>query len=192
MNVGPRPSIPDARGTQSLVAVSTMESALARLPTDAATPLLVLSPSTPGVVERKLRGNGLSVNDCGHIPVTGSPVRYDGPLWTGERVDPSDLTGLSMEFSRALPHVEAGNGWLLFDDVQLLLLYAAEKRVFQLLTRMLGHARTRDVTGVYGIATDTVSEQTLATLRVPFDEYVERGVEPDPGTSEAVASAKRD
>ncbi|MFC6736388.1 hypothetical protein ACFQEQ_09080, partial [Halolamina salina] len=121
-----------------------------------------------------LRDRGVPVGNCGLIPVNGSPVRYDGPLWTTEAVSPADLTGLSMRYCEAMRHVEPGEGWVLIDNVQVLLMYVDADRAVRLLDRLTRQARERDVTGVVAVDRSAVETRTLATLGQLVGTVVER------------------
>lgn len=167
-------SLPTESGSQSLLSVPTMDSALRHLPESAYENLLVVSPWAPARVEAALRERGVPLRGCGLIPISGSPVRYDGDLWTTKRVDPSDLTGLSIRFSQALRHVEPGVGWTLVDNAQVLLMYAENRRVFHLLDRLGSQARRRDVTGVVAVDRDAVQPRTRTALGSLVDDVVQR------------------
>lgn len=169
-----RGAVPTTEGTQSLLSMPTMDSALRHLPETAYENLLVVSPWAPSRVESVLRDQGVPLRCCGLVPVSGSTLRYDGGLWTTPRVAPSDLTGLSIRFSQAMRHVEPGDGWVLIDNVQVLLMYAESRRVIQLLDRLSSQARKRHVAGVVSVDRDAVRPQTRASLGSLFDTVVER------------------
>lgn len=160
-------------GEQTLVSVDTMSSVVGDLPEEAYENLLVISSSPPSRIERAIRDAGGDPNKCGHVPVTGSPVTYEGPLWTTEPVAPSDLTGISIRYSTAMKHVSSGSGWFCLDGLQLLLMYADRDRVSSFVSELARRTRGRDVTGVYGIASDTVDDETYDLLRPAFDASVD-------------------
>lgn len=162
------------QGEQTLVSVGTMSSVVGDLPEEAFENLLVVSPSPPSRIERVIQDAGGDPNRCGHVPVTGSPVTYDGPLWTTKPVAPSDLTGISIRYSTAMKHVASGSGWFCLDGLQLLLMYADRDRVSSFVSELAHRTRGREVTGVYGIASDTVDDETYELLRPAFDATVDR------------------
>lgn len=161
------------RGEQTLVSIDTMSSVVRELPPSAFENLLVASPASPSKVERAIDAAGGDPGRCGHIPITGSPVSYDGELWTTKSVSPSDLTGISMRYSKAMRHVASGTGWFCFDNLQLLLMYAERDRVTAFISELTGRTRQREVTGVYGIARETVDDETYESLRGQFDGVVD-------------------
>ncbi|MBP1985685.1 DUF7504 family protein [Halolamina salifodinae] len=161
-------------GAQTLLTMPSMSTGLSHLPDAAGENLLVVSPWAPSRVESALRDHELPVGNCGLIPVNGSPVTYDGPLWTTDAVPPSDLTGLSMRYCEAMRHVEPGEGWVLIDNAQVLLMYADDERVGRLLGRLTQQAREREVTGVLAVDRGAVAMETLARLRNLVDAVVER------------------
>jgi len=167
-------TLPEESDRQSLVTIPSMSTGLTELPERGFENLLVVSPWAPGRVESALRDRGVPVGNCGQIPVNGSSVRYDGPLWTTEAVSPADLTGLSMRYCEAMRHVEPGDGWVLIDNVQVLLMYADADRVVRLLRRLTRQARERDVTGVVAVDRSAVESRTLATLGQLVGTVVER------------------
>lgn len=166
--------LPTTPGTQTLLTMPSMSSGLTEIPDSAFENLLIVSPWSPKRVESALEKRGVSLQGCGLIPVSGSPVRYDGPLWTTDAVAPSDLTGLSMRYCEAMRHVEPGEGWVLIDNAQVLLMYADAGRVARLLRKMTAQAKERDVTGVLAVDRGAVQRETLTRLGSLVDGVVER------------------
>lgn len=162
------------QGSRVLLTVPSMSTGLRDLPDVAGENLLVVSPWAPDRVESTLLDNGLPVRNCGMIPLDGSPVGYDGPLWTTDAVAPADLTGLSMRYCEAMRHVEPGEGWVLLDNVQVLLMYAETKRVVRLLRRLTRQANERDVTAVLAVDRAAVEMPTLARLNSLTTAVAER------------------
>ena len=162
-------------GTQVLVSHSGGKFSYDRLPASALENLLVLSVGrSPAQVQRILEARGADPGRVGVVPISGSSVQYDGPMWTSNRVSPMDFTGISIEFTRGFGHIEPGNGWVLVDSVSILLMYADVNRVYRLLDSIVGACRERDVTGVYVVDGDAVSEETMNRLRELFDQFVEQ------------------
>ena len=167
-------SLPAESGAQTLLTMPSMSTGVTEIPEAGCENLLVVSPWAPDRVESALRDRGIPVENCGMIPIDGSPVRYDGPLWTTESVTPADLTGLSMRYCEAMRHVEPGSGWVLIDNAQVLLMYADAERVGRLLRRLTSQARNRDVTGVVAVDRGAVGTRTLAKLSDIVGTVVER------------------
>lgn len=163
-----------ASGQQALVSVPSMQSPLSALPERAFDNLLVVSATTsPKKVEQIIERRGGDPSTVGVVPVTGSPSEYDGPLWTTDPVDPSDLTGISIRLSTALQYVSQG-GWVVFDNVNVLLMYAAEKSVYRLLDSVVSTVRGKGARGAYCLVRDAVTDDTYAQLRGLCDTTVER------------------
>ena len=156
-------------GTQLLAALSSMESTLSVPPTGAFDNLLLVSPNSPQQVEANLEDRGLDVSNVGLIPISGSKNNYEGPLWTTDAISPSDLTGLSMAFTRSLQHLTSGHGWVLFENLNVLLMYADEQQVYRLVDHLVQKTRDREVTGAYTVVEGAIGEQTFAKLRNRFD-----------------------
>ena len=156
-------------GEQALVSVPSMGTPLAYLPDDAFDNLLVVSATaSPGKVESVVERRGGDPSAVGVIPVTGSPSEYDGPLWTTDPVDPSDLTGISIRLSTAMNYVLSG-GWVVFDNVNVLLMYGREDQVYRLLDSVADGVRERDARGAYCTVRDAVTDETYDRLAGLFD-----------------------
>lgn len=160
-----------APGSQALVRTGGAGLPFGRLPAAAFENLLVVSTGrTPERVERALVDAGCDrLERVGVIPVTGSDVSYDGPLWVTDRVSPSDLTGISIRFSNALRHVRPGRGWVVFDNVSTLYMYASDDRVYHLLSRIGELTTQRDARGVFVVVRGMLDDETNARLRAIVD-----------------------
>lgn len=156
-------------GEQALVSVPSMGSPLSSLPDDAFDNLLVVSASaSPRKVESVVSRRGGNPSAVGVIPVTGSPSEYDGPLWTTDPVDPSDLTGISIRLSTAMEYVMSG-GWVVFDNVNILLMYGREEQVYRLLDSVAGSVRDRNARGAYCTVREAITDETFERLSGLFD-----------------------
>lgn len=163
-------------GEQLLVAISGGKFDYGALPEEAFENLLVVSVGRePRKVQQAIENQGADPKRVGVVPVTGSEVEYDGPLWLSNRVGPMDLTGISIEFSRGFGHLTEGKGWVLFDSVSILLMYAGTDRVFRLLDSIAGACRKRDVHGIYVVDKNALTSETMNTLRGLFDRTIELG-----------------
>lgn len=161
-----------APGEQALVSVPSMGSPLSVLPDDAFDNLLVVSASSsPRKVESMVKRRGGNPNAVGVIPVTGSPSKYEGPLWTTDPVDPSDLTGISIRLSTAMEYVMSG-GWVVFDNVNILLMYGQEEQVYRLLDSTAASVRERNACGAYCSVREAITDDTFTRLAGLFDTSV--------------------
>lgn len=153
---------PSRPGEQVLVSVPSMGSPLSELPDEAFENLLVVSgTAAPKKIESLVERRGGDPQKVGVIPVTGSPAGYDGPLWTTDSVDPSDLTGVSIRLSNALEYVMA-DGWVVFDSLNVLLMYGRENQVYRLLDSVVDSVRGRDARGAYCIVREAVTDETYS------------------------------
>ena len=151
-------------GEQALVSVPSMGSPLVQLPDEAFDNLLVASATTScAKVESLVERRGGDPQKVGVVPITGSPSEYDGPLWTTDPVDPSDLTGISIRLSKALEYVMSG-GWVVFDNVNVLLMYAREEQVYRLLDSVASNVRRREARGVYCTVRGAITDETYSRL----------------------------
>lgn len=162
-------------GTQALVLAPSLRSPLAMLPAEAFENLLVVSTTrSPGKVEQLVRDRDGDPNAVGVVPVSGSPVEYDGPLWTTSVVHPNDLAGIHDRFDRAMAHVKPGQGWVVFDNVNVLLMYAERAAVGQLVDSMTAATRERAARGVFAMVRDAVSDGTYDRFEGPMDVALDR------------------
>ncbi|MCD2204840.1 DUF7504 family protein [Halobacterium sp. KA-6] len=134
--------------------------------------LVVTTDGHLGKLETRIEERGGDPRRVGVVPVTGTEVDYDGPLWVTERVAPSDLTGVSIQFSKAFEHVEPETGWVVVDGVGVLSMYVAPERLFRLLDTLVSAIRARNAHGVLTTASGVLSEQASTQLRGLVDEEV--------------------
>jgi len=160
-------------GTQALVSITSMEQPLSVLPANVSGKVLVVSSSAPASVEEMLRDLGVDVSTAGLIPIAGSDIEYDGPLWTSEPVLPDDLTGLSMRYTRALDALEPGHGWVLFDALNALLMYAQRDRVCRFFDHVTSKARERELRGIYTVASDALDDEAFNSFKRSVDRAVD-------------------
>ena len=164
-------------GTQLLVSTTTMQDSLSLLPAAAFQHLLIVSSNSPAALEQTLVEGTINLSGIGVVPVSGSPVEYDGDLWTSKAVFPDDLTGLSMRVTSALDALDAldpGQGWVLFDTLNALFMYARRERVCRSFDHVTRAAAERDVRGVYTVAGDALDDEAYASLRRSVDRTVSR------------------
>lgn len=161
-------------GEQCLIARSGGKFEYAHLPEAAFENLFIVSVGRePRKLQQIVEHRGANPRSIGVVPVTGTSVDYDGPLWLANRVGPMDLTGISIEFSRGFGHLTPGRGWMVFDSVSILLMYAGTERVFKLLDSIAGVCRTRDIRGIYVVDQDALAPETMNSLHGLFDRTIE-------------------
>lgn len=160
-------------GGQALVAHDSLHPSLSLLPPAAYQQLLIVSPRSPATIERLVDEAGGDVATVGHLPLAATAHEYDGPMWAAESIDPSDLTGLSMRYNRALNALEDGHGWVLFDDFNTLLLYTGAERVVRFLGHITQQTRDAGVRGVFAVVRDAMDDQTYTSLQRAVDTEVD-------------------
>lgn len=161
--------------TQALLYRDGTQPTFDYLPDEAFDNLLVISTTAlPNRIERSVRRRGADPSRIGVIPVTGSSVSYDGPLWVAKRTAPSDLTGISIRLSEALQHVRPGHGWVVFDNVTTLFMYARPDRVVRFLETVVDAVRERGARGVYVAVPGTLTPKNRERLEGVVDLTIER------------------
>lgn len=149
-------------GEQVLVRMSREKFDLETLPEQAFENLLVVSVGrTAKQIEARLRELGRPLNSVGVIPVTPSTDDYSGPLWCEKNVYPSDLTGISIAFSQAYRYLKEGRGWVVFDNLSVLLMYTQPERLYRLVDSFMQQCRGKGLHGVYVIDETSVEPSTV-------------------------------
>jgi hypothetical protein len=160
-------------GQQGVVATPSVGSPLQYLPPGATDNLLVVSSDAPADVAGILTGMGVELSNVGMIPVSGSTIDYSGPMTVSERVVPDDLTGLSIRYTEALDALQPGRGWVFFDRLNVLLLYADTERTLRFLDHVAATARERDLRSLFCVVRDAVADQTYAKLKRRADAEID-------------------
>lgn len=159
-------------GEAALAQLGGRDSPLPHLPQAAFENLLVVTVDAPSAVERAVREAGGDPSNVGVVPISASPVSYDGPCWTADRVSPSDLTGISIQFARGERYLRDGAGWLVLDGLGTLLMYAEGSKLYRLLAHLVSRCRERQLRQVTGIAASAVAPETLAQFQGLHDRTV--------------------
>ncbi|WP_135827543.1 DUF7504 family protein [Halorussus halobius] len=158
-------------GEQVLVTTDGGTFELGALPDGAFENLLVVSVGTTArKMESRLRQLGRPLNSVGVVPVSPSTDDYTGPLWCEENVYPSDLTGVSIAFSRAYRHLREGRGWVVFDNLSVLLMYSRPERLHRLVDSFVRQCRSKGLRGVYVVDERSVEPSTVER----FEQVVDR------------------
>lgn len=161
-------------GQQAIAMLSAMDDPLDLLPDHAFDDLLVLSTrGHPQEIQDYVEKRGLDPSGVYVLPVSGSTVRYDGPLTVAERTGPTNLTKVGVVFSNTLESMD-DNPWVLFDNFNILLMYADESRVYRFMDTMIGNVRARDGCGVYCTVRDAVEDQTYEKFRQLCEVEIDR------------------
>lgn len=153
--------------------MGSMQQPLQLLPPSISGNLLIVSSDSPAAIEQTLRERGIDLATVGLIPVAGSDIEYDGPLWTSEPVVPDDLTGLSMRFTSALDALEPGHGWVLFDALNALTMYAQSDRVCRFFDHITAKTRDRDLRGIYTVTADAIESETYRSFERSVDRVID-------------------
>lgn len=154
-----------APGEAALAKLGGQGSPIEHLPQRAYENLLVVTVTAPKTIETAVREAGGDPANVGIVPVSASPLSYDGPCWTADRVSPSDLTGISMQFARGERYLADGSGWVVVDGFGTMLMYAEEENLYRLLSHLISRTRERRLRHVTGLVGSVVSETTLARFR---------------------------
>lgn len=169
VKTGNEPYLRLEAGVQALVAHDSLHPSVSVLPPSAYQNLLVVSPKSPTAVERLLEDVGADVSNVGHLPLASTSHGYSGSMWAASATDPSDLTGLSMRYTRALRALDATRSWVLFDDFNTLIPYNEADRVVRFLTHLSQVTRKGAHRGVYTVVRDAMGDQTYSRLRNVLD-----------------------
>lgn len=169
----PGPSRPVEPGEQVLAPVSSDADPLKGLPPVVADRILIVSAAGPSAIDRALCERGLDPERAGLVPVTTVTLAYDGPLSVAERVDPSDLTGLSMVCSRGLAALPRESGLLVVDSLDTLCVFDDRGQIVPFLEHLANQARDRGVRGVYALVRETVGPDTYLDVRRALDREVD-------------------
>jgi hypothetical protein len=141
-----------------------------QLPEAAFENLLVVSLGTgPRRIEEAVREAGHEPKKVGVVPVSGTELSYDGPMWTSDRVGPNDLTGISIRVGQGLEYVKPGEGWVVLDSLTVLLMYNETDRVYRLVNSIASNVRNRNAHRVFTIVRDATSDDSYGQFRNLFD-----------------------
>lgn len=161
-------------GEQAIAMVSAMDDPLDLVPDRAFDSLMVLSTrGHPQEIQDHVEARGHDPSEVFVLPVSGSAVRYDGPLNVAERTGPTNLTKVGVVFSNTLDSIQ-GRPWVLFDNFNILLMYADESRVYRFMDTMIGNVRSRQGCGVYCTVRDAVDDQTYEKFRQLCEVEIDR------------------
>lgn len=162
------------RGTQAIVSIKAMSEPVELLPEEAFGSLLVVSTGGhPRNIEDKVREAGGDPSEVLVVPVTGSSLRYDGPLRLAERTGPNDLTKVGVNINNGLRELDDREPWVLFDNINVFLMYADDSRVYRFMDTVVGSTRQAGGRGVYCTVRDAIADQTYERFRQLCDREVD-------------------
>lgn len=160
-------------GAQAVAKVPAMDDPLRFLPPDAFESLLVVSTrGDPGGVEERVRNAGGDPSQVLVVPVSGTSLRYDGPLRISERVPPSDMTKVGINFTNGLGELDE-DAWVVVDNFNVFLMYADEDLVYRFMNSLTNEARQAGVRGLYCTVRDAIDDTTYEKFRQLCDEELD-------------------
>lgn len=158
---------------QSVCSVDAMDDPLSHLPPEAFKRLLVVSTrGDPSRVENAVLKAGADPTDVLVVPVSGSSIRYDGPLRVADRTPPSDMTGVGVRFTEGLRRFD-GPAWVVVDNFNIFLMYTDEKRVYRFMDSLTEKAREARARGLYCTVRDALADTTYEKFRNLFDSEID-------------------
>ena len=160
-------------GSVSLATIPGGASVLDDLPDSAFENLLVVAAGTSiRDVENAVESRGGDPRKVGVVPVSGTESNRDTPLWTARRVDPRDLTGISIEVSRGMEYVKPGTGWVVVDSASVLAMYAKPERLVRLLSSIASACREANARCIIAITESVLDDETIQKLAGIADQQV--------------------
>ncbi|MDY7080907.1 MAG: hypothetical protein SXQ77_00510 [Halobacteria archaeon] len=163
-------------GVQAIVMTSPMTDPLDSLPDEAFDNLLVVSTSGhPKEMEKSIVKRGKDPSNVAVIPVSGSTLRYDGSLNMSRRIGPNDLTSIGITFSNLLNEIggEDDEAWVVFDNINILMMYANERNVYRFMNTAIGKTRQAGARGLYCTVRDAIKDQSYDSFRQLCDEEID-------------------
>lgn len=130
-------------------------------------------------VEHWMDHNSVTPVRGGIVSIGQGEAQVEGPAWAAKTVEnPSDLTGIGIEFSELLSGMSTAAAddediVVCFNSITSLLQYADLQRAFRFLHVVTGRIKTVGGVGHYHIDPEAHDRQTLATLKGLFDAVIE-------------------
>jgi len=152
-------------GTQAMASVSAMDDPLSHLPSEAFESLLLIcTRGDPGGVEDLVLGAGADPSRVLVVPVTGTSLRYDGPLRVADRTAPNDMTKVGVNFTSGLNEIE-GEPWVVVNNFNVFLMYADENTVYRFMNSLTNEARQAGARGLYCTVRDAIGDTSYEKFR---------------------------
>lgn len=152
---------------QAIVMIDSMSDYLEFVP-DAAfedEAIVVSTHGHPRDIQQRVESSGGNLEGIKVIPVTGSSLRYDGPLQVADRTGPNDLTGIGVRFTEFVQGSASEEPWIIFDNVNVFMMYAEDKRVYRFMDTVVGKTRSIGAKGIYFTVADAIKQDTYEKLR---------------------------
>lgn len=160
-------------GEQALVLVSAVTHPLEVLPDEAYENLLLVSTKEhPKEIERRVEERGKDPGGVVVIPVSGSRLRYKGDLQVSGRRGPTDLTGIGVDYVQGLNVID-GDAWVVFDNINVFLMYANEENVYQFMDTAIRNAKNHDARGAYFTVRDAIKDETYSQFLEMCDTEID-------------------
>lgn len=152
-------------GTQAIAKTSAMDDPLSFLPSEAFEGLLLIcTRGDPSGVEETVLEAGADPSKVLVIPVSGTSLRYDGPLRVADRTAPNDMTKVGVNFTNGLDETE-GETWVVVNNFNVFLMYADENTVYRFMNSLTNEARQAGARGLYCTVRDAVGDTTYEKFR---------------------------
>lgn len=152
-------------GTQAIAKVSAMDDPLRHLPPEAFDNLLLIcTRGDPSAVEEVVLESGADPSRVLVVPVTGTSLRYDGPLRVADRTAPNDMTKVGVNFTKGLNEID-DDGWVFVNNFNVFLMYADENTVYRFMNSLTNEARQAGARGVYCTVRDAIGDTTYEKFR---------------------------
>ena len=160
---------------QAIAKIDSMANYLDFIPDEAfeGDIVVVSTHGHPRDIEERVERSSGDFDGVRVIPVTGSSLRYDGPLTVADRTGPNDLTGIGVRFTEFVQDLEGDEPWVVFDNVNVFMMYAEDKRVYRFMDTVVGKTRSIGARGVYFTVADAIKEGTYEKLRQLCDVEID-------------------
>jgi len=153
-------------GTQAIAKVPAMEDPLRHLPPEAFDDLLLIcTRGDPSAVEEVVLESGADPTRVLVVPVTGTSLRYDGPLRVADRTAPNDMTKVGVNFTNGLSEIGGEDAWVVVNNFNIFLMYADENTVYRFMSSLTKEARQAGARGVYCTVRDAIGDTTYEKFR---------------------------
>jgi len=162
-------------GTQAIAMVSAMDDPLRFLPGEAFESLLIVSTRCdPSAIEKTVIEAGADPSNVLVVPVSGTSLRYDGPLRLADRTAPSDMTKVGVNFTNGLQELDGGgDSWVVIDNINVFLMYSNESTVYRFMDSLTREARGADARGLYCTVRDAIGDRTYEKFRQLCDTEID-------------------
>lgn len=153
-------------GTQAVAKIPAMKRPQSFLPPEAFDSLLfICTRGDPESVEERVLEVGRDPSRVLVLPVSGTSIRYDGPLKLSDRAGPNDMTKVGINFTNGLRSLEGESPWVVVDNFNVFLMYADESLVYRFMNSLTNEARQAGARGIYCTVRDAIEDETYEKFR---------------------------